>query len=318
VAAERAVFLPMGHDHEHHAVQYNRAFAIGIILNVAFVVVEAVFGVISDSVALLADAGHNLSDVLGLLLAWGSNLLSLRTPTHRRTYGWKSSTLLAALVNAVILLVSVGGIAWESIRRFAHPQVVEGHVVIVVACIGVVINTLTALLFMAGRERDLNIRGAFLHMAADAGVSLGVVIAGIGISTLGWLWIDPVVGLSVAAIVLIGTWRLFRESFDLVLHAVPRKIDVEAITAYLSGLPGVESVHDVHVWAMSTTEVAMTAHLVKPGQENDDEMLARIHAELHDRFGIEHATVQVERDDIHVECGLECYPPKNFVRPNHS
>jgi len=303
----------MKHNHEHPVMNYNRAFGIGIFLNVGFVLVEAAFGILSDSVALLADAGHNLSDVLGLLLAWGANLLSMRSPTHRRTYGWKSSTLLAALTNAIILLVAVGGISWESIRRFSHPQFAEGRVVMIVAGIGVLINTATALLFVAGRERDLNVRGAFLHMAADAGVSLGVVVAGIGISTLGWLWIDPVVGLIIAAIILAGTWRLFRESFDLVLHAVPREIDAEAINTYLSNLPGVEAVHDVHVWAMSTTQIAMTAHLIRPEVGNDDMLLAQIRTELHDRFGIEHVTLQIERSDIHAECGLECYPPKNLL-----
>ena len=298
----------MNPDHDHPPMNYNKAFGIGIFLNVGFVAVEAVFGILSDSVALLADAGHNLSDVLGLVLAWGANLLSARGPTFRRTYGWKSSTILAAFLNAIILLVAVGGIAWESIRRFGHPELVEGHTVIVVAAIGVVINTATALLFMAGREKDLNIRGAFLHMAADAGVSLGVVVAGIGIITMGWVWIDPIVGLIIAAIVLLGTWRLFRESFDLVLHAVPREIDAEAVAAYLSDLRGVEGVHDVHVWAMSTTETALTAHLIKPEVENDDALLVRIRAELHDRFGIEHVTLQIERGDFLEECGEACNP----------
>jgi len=300
----------MNPDHDHPPMNFNKAFGIGIFLNVGFVVVEAIFGILSDSVALLADAGHNLSDVLGLVLAWGASLLSVRRPTFRRTYGWKSSTILAAFLNAIILLVAVGGIVWESIRRFSHPQLVEGHTVIVVAAIGVVINTATALLFMAGREKDLNIRGAFLHMAADAGVSLGVVVAGIGISTFGWLWIDPVVGLIIAAIILFGTWRLFRESFDLVLHAVPPEIDAEAVAAYLSNLRGVEAVHDVHVWAMSTTETALTAHLIKPELEDDDAMLAQIRTELHDRFGIEHVTLQIERTDSLEPCGETCNPNK--------
>jgi cobalt-zinc-cadmium efflux system protein len=285
----------MDHNNEHRALGYDRAFGIGIGLNVGFVIFEAAFGILSDSLALLADAGHNLGDVLGLLLAWGAHLLSARGPTRRRTYGWKSSTILAALLNAIILLVAVGGIAWEAIRRLSAPQPVVGLTIIYIAAIGVVINSATALLFVADREKDLNIRGAFLHMAADAGVSLGVVIAGVGILTVGWLWIDPVIGLLVAAIILIGTWGLLKDSVNLVLQAVPAGIDFDEVAKYLAQIPGVETVHDLHIWAMSTTETALTAHVVKPEPENDDAMLAQIRDEICDRFGIEHVTLQVER-----------------------
>jgi cobalt-zinc-cadmium efflux system protein len=292
----------MAHNHEHRAARYNRAFGIGIGLNIGFVIFEAVFGILSDSLALLADAGHNLGDVLGLVLAWGAHLLSSRTSTRRRTYGWKSSTILAALLNAIILLVAVGGIAWEAIRRFSEPQPVSGLTVLVVAAIGVIINTATAFLFVADREKDLNIRGAFLHMAADAGVSFGVVLAGIGILTVGWLWIDPVISLIVATIILIGTWGLLKDSINLVLQAVPAGIDFEEVATYLSEIPGVEAVHDLHIWAMSTTETALTAHVVKPDVENEDALLARIRAECCDRFGIGHVTLQVERGHALADC----------------
>jgi cobalt-zinc-cadmium efflux system protein len=294
-------------DHRH--IHYNRAFGIGILLNVAFVVFEAVCGILSDSLVLLADAGHNLGDVLGLLLAWAAHLLSTRDPSRRRTYGWKSSTILAALINAVILLVAVGGIAWEAIRRFGHPQTVSGATVIYVAALGVVINTATALLFVAEREKDLNIRGAFLHMAADAAVSLGVVVAGIGILTIGWFWIDPVVSLAIAAIILIGTWRLLVDSLNLVLQAVPAGIDPAAVTDYLLSVPGITAVHDLHIWAMSTTETALTAHIVKPEPADDDGLLMRLRAELNERFGIPHVTLQVERGNaLFEDCGDACRP----------
>lgn len=294
--------------HLQDRIHYNRAFGIGILLNVAFVVFEAAFGIFSDSLALLADAGHNLGDVLGLVLAWGAHLLSTRDRSHRRTYGWKSTTILAALINAVVLLVALGGIAWEAIRRLGHPQPVAGTTVIYVAALGVVINTATALLFVAAREKDLNIRGAFLHMAADAGVSLGVVVAGIVILATGWTWIDPVVSLAIAAIILFGTWRLLVDSLNLILQAVPAGIDPQAVADYLLSIPGVEAVHDLHIWAMSTTETALTAHVVKPGLEDDDDMLMRLRAELNERFGIEHVTLQVERSDVFGDNGEACRP----------
>ncbi len=296
------------HDHSHShpdadcSPDFSRAFAVGVALNLGFVVCEAAFGIMADSMALLADAGHNLSDVLGLLLAWGASYLVRLQPTSRRTYGWRSSSIMAALINAVLLLVAVGGIATESVRRLLNPEPVAGNTVIIVALIGVAINTGTALLFMAGRKSDLNIRGAFLHMAADAAVSAGVVAAGIAISITGRLWIDPAVSLAIAAVILVGTWGLLRESLALVMHAVPQGIDTDRVAAYLEDLPGVEAVHDLHIWAMSTTETALTVHLVKPEPENDDEMIGRISTELRDRFGIAHVTIQWERTHDPCRC----------------
>ena len=297
----------MSHHHNNHSPSdYNRAFAIGVALNVIYIVVEATYGFLAGSLALLADAGHNLSDVLGLLLAWGANYLVQRKPTQRHTYGWRKSTILAALTNAIILLVAMGGIAWEAVRRFSDPSPVSGKTVIIVAAIGVVINTATALLFLSGRKTDLNIRGAFLHMAADAGVSAGVVLAGVVILTTGWPWIDPVVSLTITAIILVGTWGLLRDSFNLALDAVPAGIDPEAVKTYLSDLPGVTGVHDLHIWAMSTSETALTVHLVKPNARDDDALIEQASRELHDRFGIEHITIQWERRPELDHCGSSC------------
>lgn len=291
---------------DHHHINYNKAFGIGIALNAVFILFEAAYGILADSLALVADAGHNLGDVFGLLLAWGAHLLSTRGSSYRRTYGWKSATILAAVINAIVLLVAVGGIGWAAIGRFSAPEPVSGAAIIYVAALGVVINAATAALFMADRAKDLNIRGAFLHMAADAGVSLGVVVAGIGIITVGWLWLDPFVSLIIAVIILIGTWRLLVDSINLVLQAVPAGIDSEEVAQYLASVPGVKAVHDLHIWAMSTTDTALTAHLVKPGLENDDAMLARIRSEIHERFGIAHVTLQIERSDAFMDCGDGC------------
>jgi len=285
----------MSGEHTHGPAAYDRAFAVGVGLNLVFVAAEAVFGVLAGSTALLADAAHNFSDVLGLLLAWGASYLARRPRSSRRTYGWRSSSILAALVNALVLLVVTGGIAWEAVQRFSVPAQVGGAVVAWVALVGVGINTATALLFMRGRKDDLNIRGAFLHMAADAAVSAGVVAAGVVILVTGWSWIDPVVTLLIAAVILAGTWGLLRESVNLALHAVPEGIDEEAVEAYLAGLPGVTAVHDVHIWAMSTTETALTAHLVKQDARDDDAIIAQATRGLHDRFRIEHTTLQWER-----------------------
>ncbi|WP_111497612.1 MULTISPECIES: cation diffusion facilitator family transporter [Marinobacter] len=288
-----------GHSHGHahaHGVSYNRAFAIGIVLNTVFVVVEAVYGVLADSMALLADAGHNLSDVLGLVLAWGAAWLAQREATKWRTYGMKKTTILAALVNALVLMVAIGGIAWESIRRFAEPSEVAGMTVIVVALIGVVINAATMMLFMAGQKDDLNIRGAFLHMAADAGVSLGVAVAGLAILWTGQTWIDPVVSLAIVVVILIGTWGLLKESLNLSLDAVPAGIDPDEVREMLQDLPGVEGVHHVHIWGMSTTENALTAHLVKPDPASDDALLEKLEHRLRHDFNISHVTIQWERD----------------------
>jgi len=294
------------HGHSHAPANYNRAFAIGVALNVVYIAVEATYGILADSLALLADAGHNLSDVLGLLLAWGANYLARRKPTGRHTYGWRKSTILAALTNAIILLVAMGGVAWEAVQRFSDPLPVAGKTIIIVAAIGVVINTATALLFLSGRKQDLNIRGAFLHMAADAGVSAGVVLAGVVILTTGWLWIDPAVSLIITAIILAGTWGLLRDSFNLALDAVPAGIDPEAVKSYLSDLPGVNGVHDLHIWAMSTSETALTAHLLKPDADDDDTLIEQASRELHERFGIEHVTIQWERRLALDHCGGSC------------
>jgi cobalt-zinc-cadmium efflux system protein len=301
-----AAGIAMSHNHHHHGpTNYGRTFAIGIALNLAYVIVEAGFGLWSNSLALLSDAGHNLSDVIGLLLAWGGFALSQIPPTPGRTYGWRGSTILAALFNALLLLAAVGGIVWESLRRLAEPGELPGTSMIVVAAIGVVINTFTALLFLRDRHHDLNIRGAYLHMAADAGVSLGVVIAGLVILATGWHWVDPVVSLAIAAIVFIGTWGLLKESINLATHAVPTGIDPMQVHEYLAGAPGVTQVYDLHIWAMSTTETALTAHIVKPiADSNEDALLCQLQKELHDRFGVEHMTIQIVRTAASIGCSL--------------
>ncbi len=285
-----------GHGHAPGAVP-QRAFTIGIALNVAFVALEAGAGLVTGSLALLADAGHNLSDVLGLVLAWGAVRLARRAPTSRRTYGWRRSSIMAALLNALLLLVAVGGIGWEAVRRAQEPVAVPGLPIIIVAGIGFLVNGATAALFLSSRRHDLNARGAFLHMAADAAVSLGVVASGAAILATGWAWLDPVVSLVIAVVILAGTWGLLREALDLVLDAVPPGIDPAAVRDHLAALPGVTAVHDLHIWALSTTEVALTAHLVKPDPRDDDLLVARAAGELRERFGIGHATLQWERAD---------------------
>lgn len=293
------------HDHARHGkISTDRAFAIGVTLNLGFVAVEAVFGLVSHSLALLADAGHNLSDVLGLLLAWGAASLSRRRPTATHTYGLRRSSILAALGNAMILLVAVGAISWEAVRRFVDPAPIEAPIVAAVALVGIAVNGATALLFARGRAHDLNIRGAFLHMVADAAVSAGVVVTALLSIASGWLWLDPLVSLIIAAVILVGTWGLLRDSFNLALDAVPSGIDATAVEAYLAGLPGVVGVHDLHIWALSTTEIALTAHLVRPGTGPDDAMLAAAAHELQHRFRIGHATFQVEHGDAAHPCRL--------------
>jgi cobalt-zinc-cadmium efflux system protein len=286
----------MNQDHGHASANYDKAFAIGIVLNVNYVVAEAVFGALSHSLALVADAGHNLSDVLSLLLAWGASRLSQMQPTKRYTYGLRSSSILASLINAIILLIAMGAIAWEAIRRFNQLQEIPGGTVMAVAAFGVVINAATALLFVKGRESDLNIKGAFLHMTADAGVSLGVVIAGFAIIRTGLYWIDPLTSLIIVAIIAIGTWGLLRDSARLALHAVPPNIDANKVKAYLAALPKVVGVHDLHIWPMSTTETALTAHLEMPDGDRGDEFLHDICQHLHDHFKIEHCTIQIEQN----------------------
>ncbi|HHP7233754.1 MAG TPA: cation diffusion facilitator family transporter [Desulfobacterales bacterium] len=296
-------------EHAHHYTQYSRAFLVAVILNVAFVAVEAFYGFVADSLALLADAGHNLSDVLGLLLAWGGAYLAQRQRTPRRTYGWRRSTIYAALLNAVFLFVAVGGIGVEAVKRLFQPAPAAGSTIILVAAIGVVVNTVTALMFMAGRRSDLNIRGAFLHMTADAAVSIGVVAAGVGMVYTGWLWLDPAVSLAIAVVILIGTWGLMRDSVNLAMDAVPSGIDPEKVRSYLLGLQGVTGVHDLHIWAMSTTETALTAHLVQDGSIDPHEITLEAGEQLHARFGIGHSTLQWEKATAAGEaaaCTIDC------------
>ncbi len=286
-----------GHDHGHAPADFGHAFAIGTALNLAYVAVEAAFGIAAGSVALLADAGHNLSDVLGLLIAWGAASLAKRPASQRFTYGLKSSSILAALANAILLLVAVGAILWETLRRLGDPPAVQGQVLIWVAAGGIIVNTATALMFMRGRHGDLNIRGAFLHMAADALVSAGVVIAGVLILWTGRTWIDPVVSLVIVAVILWSTWGLFRDSLGMALHAVPPGIDAAAVSTSLSDLPGVARLHDLHIWPMSTTENALTAHLVMPDGHPGDAFLRKLQQRLAHDFGIGHATLQIEIGD---------------------
>ncbi len=299
------------HDHGHADIDTtSRAFALGVGLNLAFVLIEAGFGLLSNSLALLADAGHNFSDVIGLLAAWGAMALARRAPSARFTYGLRGSTILAALANALLLMAAVGGIAWEAIRRLSMPARVDETTIIWVALTGVVINAATALLLAKGREHDLNLRGAFLHMVADAAVSVGVVLAAFGMRWTGWLWLDPAVSLIIAAVIFAGTWSLFKESLRLSLHAVPQNIDPAEVQAFLLGLPQVIEVHDLHIWAMSTTETALTAHLVASGDYPGDQFLETAAHELEHRFSIRHATFQIELGDSNIACRLA---PDNVV-----
>jgi cobalt-zinc-cadmium efflux system protein len=293
-----------GHGHSHAPANFGAAFAIGTSLNLGYVLVQVGFGLFAHSLALLADAGHNLSDVFGLLLAWWASRLVKTLPTQRHTYGLGRSSILAALANACFLLIAIGGISWEAVRRFAHPSVVEGGVVMWVAGIGILVNAGTALLFASGRKDDLNIRGTFLHMASDAVVSLGVVLAGGAILLTGWLWLDPAVSLIVNAVILMGTWRLLKDSVNLALDAVPEGIQMAEVRTYLETLPGVMAVHDLHVWALSTTQTALTAHLVKPDAKIDDELLVHACEGLRDRFKINHSTIQLETGDEAHPCPL--------------
>ena len=283
------------HAHHHAPANFNRAFAIGIALNLVFVAIEAGYGWRVNSLALLADAGHNLSDVIGLVLAWGAAWASRLQPDARYTYGWKRASILAAFVNALLLLVAMGSLAWEAVLRLQAPQAMQGVTIMVVAGIGIVVNTATALLFMRGRSTDLNIRGAFLHMAADALVSAGVVVAGALALWLNWAWLDPVVSLAIAAVIVVGSWELFKQSVHLLFDGVPESVDLHAVQALLEALPGVARAHDLHVWAMGTSQIAMTAHLVMPDSPADDAFLQEATRQLNERFGIEHVTLQVMR-----------------------
>ena len=290
-------------DHHHHATpDYNRAFAAGVILNVGFVIVEAVFGVMSDSLALLTDAGHNLSDVLGLLLAWGAATLAKRRPSPRRTYGFSRATIIASVFSGMLLMGAVGAIGWEAVNRLVEPAQPAGKTIMIVAAIGVAINTVTALFFLSGKDHDLNIRGAFLHMAADAIVSFGVVISGALILFYGMNWIDPVISLVIAAVIFLSTWSLLRDSLNLAVDAVPRNVDPEAVREYLTSLPGVRALHDLHIWPMSTTDTALTAHLVMDVFPDSDHFLSDVAKALETRFSIKHPTIQMERYDSDVVC----------------
>ncbi|WP_013324715.1 cation diffusion facilitator family transporter [Gloeothece verrucosa] len=290
------------HDHHHHAPNFNRAFIIGTTLNIGFVIIEATYGFLTNSLALLADAGHNFSDVLGLILAWGASWLVSRRPTPRYTYGFRRSSIFAALINGILLFVALTFITVEAIARLAHPVPIASKTIIAVALVGVVINGITAFLFMSGREKDLNIKGAFLHMAADAVISLGVVLAGIAIMATNWLWFDPVVSLMIVVVIGLGTWNLLQESVNLALDGVPSGINPHAVRTYLGELPGVVAVHDLHIWAMSTTEPVLTAHLVMPTGNPGDGFLSRIHQDLHSKFGIEHTTIQIEAGNFVAPC----------------
>ncbi len=292
------------HGHGHAPTDFGRAFAIGIALNLGFVVVEAIYGFLANSLSLVADAGHNLSDVLSLALAWIASVLMKRLPTRRRTYGLRRSSILVSLTNAIVLLIGIVAIAWEAMQRLRHPEPVSSDVVMAVAAIGIVVNGVTAWLFSSGREHDVNIRGAFTHMASDAIISLGVVLAALTMRFTGWLWLDPVVSLIIVVAIAWGTWSLLSESLDLALDAVPRHIEPAEVAAYLEALPGVVAVHDLHIWGISTTDAALTVHLVKPDASIDDALLARINHDLRERFRIGHVTVQLELGDEAHPCGV--------------
>jgi cobalt-zinc-cadmium efflux system protein len=293
------------HSHVHSVASFNRAFALGIGLNIAFVIIEAFYGWHAGSLALLADAGHNLSDVAGLLLAWAAAFAGRIPPDARHTYGWRRASILAAFVNAMLLLVAMGLLLWEAAHRLQSPAPVEGITIIAVAGIGVVVNGVTAALFMAGREHDMNIRGAFLHMAADALVSLGVVVAGALYLWQGWVWLDPLISIGIALVVIIGTWGLFRQSVHLLFDGVPDGIDLAAVDICLRGQAGVADVHDLHVWAMSTTETALTAHLVMPNGHPGDAAMEAIAETLRHEFSITHPTLQIEFESHQHGCQIK-------------
>jgi cobalt-zinc-cadmium efflux system protein len=293
-----------GHSHTHAPKDFGPAFAIGTALNVGFVGVEVVYGLLSNSIALVADAGHNFGDVLGLLMAWIASVLARRAPSQTHTYGLRRGTILAALANAMLLLITVGAIAVEGVRRLLHPEEVAGVTVMVVASLGIAVNGLTAWLFASGHKGDINLRAAFLHMAYDALVSLGVVIAGGIILMTGWTRLDPLISLAVAGVILVGTWSLLRDSMGMAMDAVPTKVNLDAVSSFIRHQPGVAAIHDLHIWPISTTETALTCHCVMPGGHPGDEVLARLCHELQDRFGIVHSTIQIEVDEA-IACTLE-------------
>ena len=300
----------MGHSHNHHISEpgiqnYGRLFSIGIGLNIVFVVVEVIFGLLANSSALLADAGHNLSDVLGMAFAWAAAWLATIKPKGKYTYGWRKTTILVSMLNALLLFGAMAIIGWDAINKLKNPQPVGGTQVMIVAAIGVIINTATALLFMKGQKNDLNIKGAFLHMAADAAVSLGVVVAGLLINLTGYLWIDPITSFAIIAVILWGTWGLFTDSVDLALDAVPKHIDIDRVRSFLMSREGVDDIHDLHIWAMSTTRVALTAHLVMP-EGHTDFFIAELQHDIAHEFGISHTTFQIETQDMEHDCNTDC------------
>jgi cobalt-zinc-cadmium efflux system protein len=300
---------PHAHEHSHAPRDFGFAFAIGTALNLALVIAQITFGLRSNSLALISDGVHNFSDVLGLLLAWGGSWLATREPTASRTYGYRRASILAALGNAALLLVATGGLLLEAAQRLVSaPPAVASGTVLWVALAAIAINTATALLFLRGREQDLNIRGAFIHMAGDAAVSAGVVIVALLIGQTGWFWLDPLASIAIGVVILWSSWGLLREALNLALDAVPEGVDPAAVEAYLASLPGVTEVHDLHIWGMSTTETALTAHLVRPASQTDDRFLDEIAHELEHRFRIHHATVQIETGEG--ECRLA---PANVV-----
>jgi cobalt-zinc-cadmium efflux system protein len=298
------------HEGHRHSKSHNehadmRAFTIAIALNAGFIVIEFGYGFAANSTGLMADAGHNLSDVLGLILAWGAAILSRRAASERYTYGLRSTSILAALANAVLLLVACGAIAWEAFQRFPQPPAIEGATVAIVAAAGVVINGLSAWLFLAGSKEDLNIRGAYLHMATDAAVSAGVVVSGIAIIFTGWYWLDPVISLIVVAVIIFNTWSLLRDSVQLVLSAVPPHIDIADIDAFLRGQAGVADIHDLHIWGLSTTESALTVHLVMPGGYPGDAFMDNIRNTLETRYAIHHSTLEIEQGTSSHVCSVK-------------
>lgn len=304
------------HRHDHAPANYDRAFMVGFLLNSGFVVAEFIFGYLAHSVSLIADAGHNLSDVLGLIISWVAIFVSRRQPSSRYTYGWRKSSILATFLNAIFLLIVTGGIIWEAIQRLLQPaSTVEGGMIIVVAAIGIAINTGTALMFISGRKGsghkdDMNIRAVFLHMAADALVSLGVVLSGIAIVFTKWFWLDPVFSLVISALIIFSTWELLKDSFNLAIDGVPNDIDERIVRTYLSELSGVTQVHDLHIWSMSTVETALTAHLVMTMGQPRDEFLAQTSQDLRDRFGIQHTTLQIESGDPNHPCLIKTNCPQ--------
>ncbi len=308
-------------DHHHHPhddpAAQGRAFAIAIGLNSAFVAVEFFYGLAANSTALMADAGHNLSDVLGLLLAWGALMLARKPPDERYTYGLRGSTILAALANAVFLLVACGAIAWEAARRISAPPAVAASTIVVVAALGIIVNGVSAWLFVKGSKADLNVRGAYLHLAADAAVSLGVVLSGLAIKFTGWYWLDPAVSLAIVAAIVAGTWRLLREATRLALSAVPSHVDAPAIEAWLGQCAGVAGIHDLHIWGMSTTECALTAHLVMPAGYPGDTFMDGLVSTLKEQFSIQHSTLQVEQGTTGHACALHSPPVAAPVAHTH-